>query len=171
MIICDLYQLSAELKGESGRRKISYSLYSDLPAGTRAIISLERFYYNSRGEKCVWTGVGPGFGDEAFFKPNIYGDFAGLEDEIDVELFDRCALEEFEAIITSLSLGVVCRVSDELQLIISVGARQRIRAFGKNNENLTGGMVAKKGSVNIVEAEISFNAPVLAESQPFTSND
>jgi hypothetical protein len=57
-------------------------------------------------------------------------------------------------------------VAPEIHVQVTVGARQPMKAFAKNNCNLTGGMVAESGGINIVREEVVVSAEMRREYQP-----
>mgnify|MGYP003635139345 FL=1 len=163
MLTCDLFELSLTLKqNASGHPVIEFSYYTDLPAGTRVILSCERTYNDMQDEECVWVG----YNAVIFVEPAFYGDFNGGSGQIDVVESDQKALALFNEINSSFSSGVKTPVSDDIRVDLTVGARQRLRAFGKNNCELSGQMVECSGGVNVVRVSESLTIPMLPELQP-----
>lgn len=161
MIICDIFELTLTLKDEGGPF-IEYNYYTDLPAGTRIFLSCERTYIDLSEEECVWGG----YDEEIFVEPATYGDFNGGSGRIDVVESDKQALKLFNQINKNFSSSIKAPVSDVLTIDLIVGARQRLKAFGKNNSELSGQMVHDSGGINIVNVSESITLPMLSELQP-----
>jgi len=115
-----------------------------------------------RAEPCVWLGDG----DTLYLQPSIYGDFNGIQGRINVVDSDKGSYSLFKEINRSFGRGITSRVSDEMTIIFTVGAKQRLRIFGKRNCELQGGMVTKHGDINIVNVQKDIFIPMLEELQP-----
>ena len=86
---------------------------------------------------------------------------------MDVIASDERALKRFREIHSDgFSHGTKTPVDDELVVDMVVGARQRIRDFGKYNCNLTGEMVENSGGIQIVRISKSLNIPMRPDLQP-----
>lgn len=162
MIKCDVFELSAEVVEKTGKLVLTYLFYTDLPPHTRAIVTLRRTFLNSRDEECVWGG----FNSAEMLNPGVHGDYAGLAGEIDIAMSDQIGADRFREINQSFSAGISAPASDRLSLIVTVGARQRLRAFGKNNANLSGVMVVNSGGINVGESVVTVEVPMADELQP-----
>jgi hypothetical protein len=162
VLTCNLFELALALHNDGRTAILEYLFYTDLPAGTRVILSCERSYTNLRGDKCVWVG----HDEAALAKPSIRGDYNGAQGEIDVAASDRRALDRFRQIKNTFSSGITSPVSDTLTVTATVGARQPLKEFGKNNRYLSGRMVYDRGGVNVVEVCKSIVIPIQKESQP-----
>ena len=165
MVTCDVFEAELRARDQSPQ-VVEYLLYSDLPAGTQVVLSCQRTFYDMAGKLSIW----PGWGDTLIIDPSIYGDFNGIRGTIDVGESDAEAFELFKDINRSCGRGIRSRVSDELTIIFTVGARQRLRIFGKNNCNLDGQMVHQHGGINIVEIECKIVVPMQDEFQPIGSD-
>ncbi len=161
MITCDLFELQLELS-DSDNRSLKYMFYCDLPAGTRVVLSCQRTFKNTRGETCLWVG----FNTALEIQSNVHGDYNGGVGVIDVDASDRKAFEQFKQINKGFSGGIQTPVSDNFTVVLTVGARQRLKAFGRNNSSLNGDMVGENGGINVVEVEKSCKIPVKDELQP-----
>jgi len=159
MPTCDLFEVNITgLEPDT----VDYLVYTDLPAGTRVLVTCQRSFVNLKSERRLWIGY-----DEALvIQPSIYGDFNGLRGRIDVVQSDRRALERFRNIDASWSSGIGSKVSDEVEIVFTVGARQRLRDYGRNNENLSGQMVSRSGDLKIVESRAAVIVPMHSELQP-----
>lgn len=163
LLTCDLFELRLALTG-GDCPKVEYLFYTDLPAGPVVIISCYRTYENMRGEKCVWAG----YDGKRELIPNAHGDFSGGKDIVDVYNSDKQGFEFFNALSSSFSAGIKTRVSDEFIVSITLGGRQRLRAFGKNNSGMNGQMVSKAGEINVVQVSANIVVPMAEEFQPLS---
>ena len=119
------------------------------------------------GTKCVWVG----HNERIEIQPAIRGDFNGVTGRVDLVASDRRASLRFERINGEFSSGVKGKVSDQLTVSMTVGARQPMRLFGKNNCNLSGVMVTHTGEVNVVIVEKIILTPMPAELQPYPPDE
>jgi hypothetical protein len=94
------------------------------------------------------------------------GDLNGATGELEVDKGDKAGLAEFGELAGPYSKGIKEPVSDELTVSFILGARQPLRAFGKNNINLTGSMVRDSGGINVVSIESSVLVPIKPQLQP-----
>jgi len=162
MVTCDLFEMNLAVKQKGGKPYLVWSFVTDLPARTQVILSCSRTFLNMRGDTCVWTG----HNERLEVQPNALGDYNGTAGRIDVDDSDQKALDLFNEIHTAFSSGVKTPVSDELTLCLTVGARQRLRAFGRNNSDLSGHMVSRAGDINKVEICKSVVVPMQDAFQP-----
>lgn len=160
---CEIFEAEVGLGGSPGRPEIHYKLWTDLPAGTLMALSCYRSYLSWRNERAVWVMAE----DELIVRPNVLGDFNGAQGVISVEKADLHAKKEFEQRLKSgFSAGIQTPVGDEVELIFTVGARQRLKAFGKNNRNLAGPLVQEEGGVRFVELRKKVKVPLRSDLQP-----
>lgn len=166
MVECNLFELTVDLVEQDGTPLIRYFFFTDLPAGTRVILSCQRTYTNVQGEQCVWVGH-----DEAVFtKPSVHGSYNGANGQIDVVASDRQAFQRFKQTRSSFSPGIASQVSSVVTVILTVGARQPIEAFGRNNVHLSGRMVRNRGEVNVVKVSKDIEVSVCKECQPTSAH-
>jgi hypothetical protein len=141
---------------------VRYQILTDLPAGTRVIISAYRTYLDYEGNECVWSL----FWDDFFFGKSE-GDTNGVEGIIDINAGDKIARREFEDTLSDYSSGIEGELSDEIVVDATVGLRQRLKIFGKNNCNLVGQRVHDDGTMHLVKGGTSIFCPILDENSPF----
>lgn len=167
-IYCEVFEVEeVRVTHREGRPEIHYKLWTDLPAGTLPGLVCYRSYTNWRNEGCVWTMVE----DELTIVPDIRGDYNGVVGNIDVIKADIKAKKRFEELLSDLSAGIRTPIGDEIEMIFTVGARQRLKAFGKNNANLTGPLVQEAGGVRYIELSTTVNAPMRRDLQPLRTED
>jgi hypothetical protein len=151
-----------DVEAHGGTPQVRYFFYTDLPAGTKVILSCQRTYTNTQGERCVWVGR-----DEAVLtEPSVQGTYSGARGQIDVVGSDRRAFERFKQIRSAFSPDIASAVSDVLSVILTAGARQPLKEFGRNNAHLSGQLVRRRGDVNIVQVSKDVKVPVRKECQP-----
>lgn len=162
MVECNLCELAVDLVEQDGTQLIRYFFYTDLPVGTRVILSCHRTYTNVQGEQCVWLG----YGEAVLTKPSANGSYSGAEGLIDVAVSDRLACERFNQTRSTFSPGIASAVSSVLTVVLTVGARQPRKDFGRNNINLSGRMVHSRGELNVVNVFKKIEVPLSNEFQP-----
>jgi hypothetical protein len=158
MITCDVFDLDAVVEG----RTLRWSVSTDLPGGTRLIVDISRRYTNTRGDECLWTL----WGDAVLLTPTVRGDRNGASGTLNVDDGDARGLLQFNKLLGPYSSGTVRPVGTDIHVQVTVGARQPMKAYGKNNSNLAGGMVAESGGINIVREEVVVLAEMNSEYQP-----
>lgn len=158
MITCDVFDLDAVVEG----RTLRWTASTDLPGGTRLIVSISRRYTNTRGEECLWSL----WGDAVLLTATGPGDRNGATGSLDIDEGDARGLSQFNELLGPYSSGTVQPVGHEIHVQVTVGARQPMKAFGKNNCNFAGGMVADSGGINIVREEVVVLAEMRREYQP-----
>ena len=161
MVTCDVFELKLNLT-DGDTPAIDYVFYTDLPAGTRVVLSCQRTFVNMRDEQSLWVG----YNEALEVKPSIHGDYNGGRGRIDVVSSDKKALQLFNQINSSLSPGIKSSVSDAFTVVLTVGARQRLRQFGKKNSELSGQMVSKRGDISVIEVSRSVHVPMKPSFQP-----
>jgi hypothetical protein len=162
MIICDVFDGEVTLGGPNDRI-LSWRYWTDLPAGTRVSLEISRRYMDHGGRQCLWT-----LHDEALVVGvAAHGDFNGGAGTLSVDDGDRVALQEFEESLTPHSAGIKTSPESTLWVSFIVGARQPLRAFGKDNANLDGGQVEVAGGVRIVRLMRAIECPLSTEASPF----
>jgi hypothetical protein len=160
-LLCEVFEANLHVANPYGRPEIHYELWTDLPDGTLVALGCYRNYTNWRNESCVWVMVQ----DALTVVPNIKGDYNGVAGVIDVVKGDLEAKEEFEELLRG-SAGIRTPVGDEIEVIFTVGARQRLKAFGKNNQNLVGRLIQERGPIHFIELKAIVNAPMRRDLQP-----
>jgi hypothetical protein len=158
MITCDVFDLDASIDGRTLHWKIS----TDLPGGTRIIVSVFRLYTNTGGDQCVWIL----WDDAVLLTPTGSGDCNGASGTLNIDQGDKNALAQFNELLGPYSSGVTSPIGDELRVQATVGGRQPLKAFGKNNCNLSGAMVVEASPVNIVREEVVLEVEMRPEFQP-----
>lgn len=166
MVKCDLFEVKLAVENEGDKPYLVWSFYTDLPAGTQIILTCNRTFLDMQGDKCLWTG----HNERIEVEPKAHGDYNGAGGRIDVNASDKKALELFNQINAGFSPGIKTPVSDELTLGFTAGARQRVRAFGRNNSELSGQMVTTTGGINVVEMKKSVLIPMQKELQPIETD-
>jgi hypothetical protein len=161
MIECNRFDVSVSF-ADSEVPTIRYRILTDLPAGTRAIISAYRIYLDYEGNECVWSL----FWDDFFFG-KAEGDVNGIEGTIDINTGDKIARKEFEDTLSDYSSGIEGELSNEIIVDATVGLRQRLKIFGKNNCNLLGQCVHDDGTMHLVKSGTSIFYPISDENSPF----
>ncbi len=163
MIKCDVFELELDLDTSGPSPMLEYRYWTDLPCGTKVILELTRSYRDSDNDLCLWTL----FEEDFSLSRGDLVDFNGGSGVLDVFAGDRNGLKEFEEFERDdPSSVIVTPVSDEISTSVVVGIRQRLRAYGKNNKNLTGAKVDKSGGLKTVSVERRVRCPMLPELQP-----
>ena len=163
MISCNVFEMEAQLV-EEPERALRYSYWTDLPAGTLLIVDCTRSFTDYGGKKRHWVL----FNDRLTVGPNTRGDFNGGAGEIRIAEGDQRALRQFEELLPHLSSGMQTPPTERIRLELCVGGRQRLKAFGKSNEALVGGMVSKMGDMRIVRVERTVQCPLEDRFNPLT---
>lgn len=158
MIQCDLFETTARLVEDN---LLQFQVTTDLPPGTRVLVSCERTFVNYLDEHCVWIG----FNDFLEIPPGGNGCNRAAA-TIDITASDNLASSSFRGIMKGNAAVIKAPVSDELRLVFTVGARQRLREFGKNNSQLVGKMVKSEGGVAFVSAVVCVHCPMATKYQP-----
>ena len=161
MIECNNFEIEIEIE-ETKKRKLSWSFFTDLPCGTKVIISVERFYKDHDDSDCVWTLYNEGI--EVTKTDN--GDFNGNHGELVVDNADSVAFEDFNENLGPYSSGIKTPVTDSITVEVVVGARQPLKAFGKNNINMAGSQVVQSGNINVVRVSKNVSVPIKDKFQP-----
>jgi hypothetical protein len=135
----------------------------DRPAGRNAADPiLPKKVHEYEGEECLWIGH-----DEELEVGDGVGDYNGCRGHIDVVNSDRKAFERFMQISVEASAGIASPVSDKLELVLTVGARQRLNGFGRYNAFLCGKRVREDGGAKFVRETLNLNLPMDRKFQPF----
>ena len=159
MITCNVFDLQLAVDG----RKLRWQISTDLPGGTRVIVDIRRYYENSEGEQQLWML----WSDSILLTNTGPGDFNGAAGEIDIDEGDARGLVEFNRLLGPYSSGAVKPVGPEVHVQATVGLRQPLKAFGKNNCNLSGDMVSEDSrGMHFVEREASASLEMSGKFQP-----
>jgi len=158
MITCDAFDLDLVVEG----RTLRWTVSTDLPGGTRLIVDVSRRFINTRGDKCLWSL----WNDAVLLIATGPGDRNVATGTLNVDEGDAHGLSQFNELLGPYSSGVAKPVGPEIYVEVTVGARQPMKAFGKNNCNLVGGMVAVSGGINIVRGEVVVSSEMRREYQP-----
>lgn len=162
MVQCEVFEVKVDLEDDNGKPCLAWTFYTDLPAGTQVILACKRTFLDMRGDTCLWTG----HNERLEVRPKVQGDYNGASGRIDVHASDKKARGLFDEISTGSAPAIKTPVSDELTLGFTVGARQRLRAYGQNNAELRGKMVSANGDINVVVVRKSICIPMQKELQP-----
>ena len=158
MMTCDVFDLLVLVEGRTFRWTVS----TDLPGGTRIIVDVSRRYNDTRGDECLWTL----WNDAVLLTPTGPGDRNGATGTVDIDAGDAQGLSKFSELLGPYSSGIATPIGPAVYVEVTVGARQPMKAFGKNNCNLSGGMVVESGGINIVRKEAVFSVEMRREYQP-----
>ena len=163
MVTCNVFELTLSVIG-GDRPRVEYSLHTDLPVGTQVIISCDRTFEDKRGSLRVWVG----YNETLNLMPSLQNGFSEYRGIIDVVESDKQAFDLFRKIRNSSfpPPGNKTPISDIFTVILTVGARQRLREFGKYNANLSGLMVSEWGVVNVIEVRRDNFLPMSPDFQP-----
>ncbi len=165
MIVCDIFDIEVDVEN-TNKRKLNWKFFTDLPCGTRVILYIQRLYTDFDDCECIW-----GLYNESFeVKRTDKGDFNGGYGELVVDNADASALKEFNNSLGAYSSGIKTPVSDNIIVSMVVGARQPLKAFGKNNINFSGQKVVGSGGINVVTVEHFVEVPIKSKFQPFDFN-
>src|SRR5262249_1094889 len=137
MIVCDEFVLIANVR----ERTLEWSVHTDLPGGTRLIVDISRHYNNTRGDLCLWNL----WNDAIILWTTGPGDLNGGTGSLNIDDGDAHGLANFSELLGPYSSGTVNLVGAEIYVQATIGARQPLKAFGKNNCNLAGNMVSVAG--------------------------
>ena len=162
MIQCNFFEIRLLRLVDEFPQSVDFLCQTDLPEGTRLILSCQRRFTNTRGEECLWIGQD----EELEISSDGSSDSNGCRGHIDVVNSDRKALDRFKQISSESSAGIASPVSDNLELVITVGARQPLKGFGKHNAFLCGRMVREDGGVKFVRETLNVNLPMDRQYQP-----
>lgn len=161
MLQCNYFEVSAHATAENSRQ-IGHRLLTDLPEGTVAIVNVSRYYLDCQGAKCVWTLFG-----ERVSLTKMKGDFNGFQDVFDIDTGDKRARASFERILSDYSSGIRGELSQEVFVSYTIGLKQRLKAFGKNNCNIEGQYVHDDGVIRIIRGETSVIISISEENKPY----
>lgn len=159
MVRCDVFNVTVQLRQND---QLHFEFITDLPPGTRVLVTCERSFLNYTGANSVWTG----FDDFVEVKPSATEHLNGATGTVDVVSSDQLASSFFKETMKGKASKVTSPVSDDLHLVFTVGARQRLAEFGKNNCELNGRMVVHEGGVPYVSVRASVTCPMAVKYQP-----
>ena len=165
MIRCDMFALEVTVE-RAAHSLLEIRLTTDLPAGALVIVDCARTYETLRERQALWTV----FNERFEVKPRVRGDFNGFTVSVDVDAGDEQASSEFEESLSDFSAGIRAPVSDSVTVTATLGGRQRLRPFGRNNENLSGSEVTTDGGIKIARAVVEVSVPMRAELQPLAED-
>jgi hypothetical protein len=153
-LVCNHFDVSASVLADA--KTIEFSLRSDLPPGTLVILSVQRKYLDYHGQPSIWVGHSERFalGDSRDVAGGVYSGF------VDTFHSDTIAYNLFRRINTDGNSSTSSLPSNELDLIFTVGLRQQLKVFGKNNAFLSGSKVSKDGNISIVRAVTTLKLPL-----------
>ncbi len=162
---CDTFEAEARLDIE--RRVLAWRYWTDLPAGTRISLDISRRYLAYDGRETLWT-----LHDEALLATaGARGDFNGGSGEISIDDGDLAARSDFESGLDHFSAGMKGLPGPAIHVSFCVGARQQIKAFGRDNVNLAGGMVELSGTTHIVLAERIVDCAMASVASPISEEE
>lgn len=160
-INCKLFKCSAVVS-ENQLSVINFALETDIPVGSLVGVMFTRNYFDAEGEDSLWVGYGDSFTVTSMSDSTSNG-FRG---QLDIDSCDTHGLKWFKNAHSQISTEISTPVSDTLNIVFTLGGRQRNKAFEKNNQNLIGEMVARRGDINCIECRVSLVAPMLSSLQP-----
>ena len=161
-VTCDLFTLAVSISPRD--RQLRFSLRTDLPCGTIVILDCRRHYEDFDHERCVWTM----FSEKLVVDRTSDGDLNGVDGVLDVDEGDRKALRRFGETTDGFSAGILGPIEEAIEVSAMVGARQRLRIFGANNQALEGASVTRRGPVKVVEAIAEAAIPMAPDFQPIS---
>jgi hypothetical protein len=143
MIMCNLFDVVVKVNNNENP-VVVFAIKTDLPVGTQIIYSTDRLYKDAQGEDSLWVGQGERL-------TVIEG--GECKGSIDINSSDRLAFEYYRQInLGSSPTGMSNELSDTVIITFTVGGRQKLREFGRNNINLFGSLVKDCAGVKIVES-------------------
>lgn len=166
MITCDVFEVEVETVQEP-LRLLKYRYWTDLPAGTFVILDCTRSFVDHTGKERHWAL----HNERLMVSPSARGDFNGGAGEIAVNSGDQAALKQFEELLPHLSAGMRTPPTSRIRLHFSVGARQRLKAFGRSNEGLGGAMVSSVGEIKVVRVEQFVDCPLDNRFNPLAGDE
>ena len=161
MVECNVLDLVVDVNSET--RTVTFTCYTDAPCGTFLIASAERRYKNHADDDCVWIL----FNDRLTVEPSDTGDLNSVSVTFSVDDGDSRALSSFNDSLGPYSKGMASPLSDTISISVILGGRQRLKAFGRNNCNLSGAMVAA-GTPKTAKEIANVSIPIDSQFTPFT---
>lgn len=125
-------------------------------------MDVSRLYTDTRGDQCIWNL----WNDAVLLTPVGPGDRNGANGSLDIDEGDAHGLSRFNELLVPYSSGIQKLIDHDVRVQATVGTRQPLKAFGKNNCNLEGGMVFNSGGINIVREEVILQIEMLSKYQP-----
>jgi len=122
----------------------------------------DRIYTDYDDDQRVWTLEG----DSVIIERSDRGDLNGASGSFYVDRGDAEVFRKFNDSLSDYSSGMKTPLLDEIRLSFTVGLRQPLKAFGKRNENLSGGMVDDKDKMKVVQVERLVLAPIDPKYRP-----
>ncbi len=168
ILLCERFDSEAKLTGDDSRT-IEFCVRTDLPIGTLVGVMLSRSYRDSTGDEAIWVG----FGEAFTVGPTQDAEINGFVGKCDIDTSDRSGVAWFKMANSQTGLFTTAPVSDVVTVSMTVGGRQRLRAFGKHNCNLAGSQVTittKPDGTNFINREQQLLIPMRAEFQPRLRN-
>jgi hypothetical protein len=154
-IVCNEFDVIAEVSG----REVIFRLSTDLPNDTTVMVSVSRLYWRE-GSGEVYVG--------SYF--NRRTSVRELKQPVRVMIDDsrwKNDLKKKQKIFASFGAPFqVRKISDEIELDLTVPANQSNPAFGEGNSNLEGPFVSRKG-LRTIRVERKFSFPWFPSSIPF----
>jgi hypothetical protein len=157
-IVCNVFSTELHLM----QRLLSIVYLTDLPPETRVIFSCDRYYSDCSGDRKLW----PIASGELFVGLGFCNDLNGGSQQVDIDVGDKAALDYFNSLRSAHFTGISSDPSNDVHVVLTVGARQRLRGFGKNNSGLIGNMVRDSGEIRVIRVESSIYCPMLSELNP-----
>jgi hypothetical protein len=164
MIACNLFEVNLSVSGEENPI-VDYLFYTDLPAGTQVILSCQRTYLDLRGSLSLWVG----YNERLTVVPSVQDGYCGCRGRIDVVASDKKASDLFKQINSNSPPGISTPVSEMFTIVLTVGGRQRLKEFGRNNSELSGNLVSDRGGIKVVEVSREIRIPMKSAFQPTIS--
>lgn len=161
MVTCNLFELRLSILNHDDPI-VSYDFRTDMPPGTRVILTCQRTYLDASGSLSLWIG----YNEMITLEAPIQDGCCQHHGQIDIDSSDQKAFDLFGRINSGDSPGVSTSISEEVTIVLTVGARQRLREFGRNNADLVGKMVLEDGDIRYVEISESILIPMNPAYQP-----
>jgi hypothetical protein len=162
MVECSLFEVVVKCD----ERILYIDIKSDLPAGTRVIVSVFRTYRNLANEEELWQLL-----SEAIFLESLQRELNGFSLSANIDELDGKAKEYFKSVIPSCPRGMTSLPSELINIRCSVGARQKLKLFGKMNKKLRGNKVVASGGINLVEGCSNVILPISEENLPINKDN
>ncbi|MCA9107476.1 MAG: hypothetical protein KDA83_18820 [Planctomycetales bacterium] len=157
MVVCERFDVIFGISG-ADNPVLRFEILTDLPAGTLVIYSVRRTYRDSHGGDCAWVGKSDKI---------AIAEGGKCHGRIEINESDAIAAGHFRQIDSGSSAPRISGlVSDTLELSFVVGARQRLREFGRKNSEFAGTLVANRGGINVLEVSHEIMLPMKSSLQP-----
>jgi hypothetical protein len=151
-VVCNKFKVHATLKDS----KLTFSLDTDLPDNTKVMVSVCRFYWKRGSSEAYVTNY---YETKSTVGALRYLSMVKLDDDrwgLDLQKKQKLLAKRGEPF-------EISKISDDLELDMTVPINQDNPAFGHRNKNLVGPMVTDSGSLRVISVEKKFKAPLLQQ--------